>query len=710
MKTVLKIFKRDFKNIFTNSMAIVLAVGIAVLPSLYAWFNIYANKDPYGSTGNMLVAVAVEDEGYTYNSITINIGEEIKANLQANDSIDWQFVSGKKALNGVKSGKYYAAIKIPKGFSKSLTSIMSSNFKQPEITYYANEKKNAIATKITDKVVQTVQTEVNESFVTTVVDLINKMLGTAVDEANKNGTGVFDTLHKQIKSANQSIDAIDTTLASFKDVMEVADGLTKAMSDKEIKAVLDNTGKLVNDTSDIVEMTQGSVEAVTSCVDDVLIQVSSSLLDAANEIDILSTNITEKSAPALNEILNKCTDSQKKVKTVKNVLIKVNSSLPKRLSAITKIVAKLDEADAKLNKTIDIINSALNSGVSVKASEISQTLTDASSLIDFTQEAYKEDVKPQLSNSAAKLMEVLSGITNLVNALDEDMPDMSKLSKSLSSSIKTGDDMLKSLNLLLSNCKDQLNALNDRLNALDDSDLLNAVVNLTDKNSDELGQFIACPVIVNTEKVYKINNYGSAMAPFYSTLALWVGAVILVAIIKTDVKNKKQLGNVTPLQEYFGRMLIFVFFALIQGLIICLGDLYFLKIQCFHPFKFVLAGCVASVIYTVFIYSLTAALGDIGKALAVIFLVVQIGGSGGTFPIDVTPTFFRVINPYLPFTFVIEAMRECVCGLYENNYWIFLSKLCAYLVIGLAVGTGVRFIVKKPIRFFNKRLEDTGLF
>ena len=146
-----------------------------------------------------------------------------------------------------------------------------------------------------------------------------------------------------------------------------------------------------------------------------------------------------------------------------------------------------------------------------------------------------------------------------------------------------------------------------------------------------------------------------------------------MALVKPKVANKKEIGNIKPREEYFGRSLIFLTISLVQGLIICLGDLYFLKIQCYHPIKFIFAGLCASFVFTFFIYSLVAAWGDIGKAVAVIMLVVQLGGCGGTFPIDVTPAFFRAINPYLPYTFVIDALRECVCGTYGNNYWICLA-------------------------------------
>ena len=143
MKNIFKIYKRDLKKIFTNSMEIILAVGIAVLPSLYAWFNIYANWDPYGpaSTGNMKVAVVINDEGYEFKGVEINVGDQIKSNLKANDMIDWQFVSKERAVNGIEAGDYYAGIEIPKGFSKSLTSIMTKTLSSLKLPIMQTKRK-----------------------------------------------------------------------------------------------------------------------------------------------------------------------------------------------------------------------------------------------------------------------------------------------------------------------------------------------------------------------------------------------------------------------------------------------------------------------------------------------------------------------------------------------------------------------------------------
>ena len=270
MKNILKIYKRDLKKIFTNSMAIILAVGIAVLPSLYAWFNIFANWDPYGATGNMQVAVIIDDEGYRYRDIDINVGAQIKSNLEANDAIDWQFVSKKEAMNGIKSGKYYAGIEIPKGFSKSLTSIVTNKFRQPQITYYANEKKNAIATKITDKVVQTVQQEVNESFVTTVINVVSSLIDVMADATKNKGADMLGDLQSKIDSANDTITSVQKTVNGFENIMKVSRSLSDTIDSDNLNALLKDSGELVDNGTEMAEIIQLSIGSLTSTADSVL--------------------------------------------------------------------------------------------------------------------------------------------------------------------------------------------------------------------------------------------------------------------------------------------------------------------------------------------------------------------------------------------------------------------------------------------------------
>lgn len=710
MKNIFKIFTRDLKKIFTNSMAIILAVGLCILPSLYAWFNIYANWDPYGSTGNMMVAVINEDEGASYKGLTIDVGAQIVENLKANDLIDWQFLDKEEAVEGIKSGKYYAGIEIPQGFSKSLTSIMTSEFEQPQITYYANEKKNAIATKITDKVVQTVQTEVNESFVVTVVDMINSLLGTIVEESQATGTNMFENLEQEIKTAKDSVNAIQTTIDGFENVMSLVNNLNTSLDDKELAEVLDNADMLIENTEDVIDAAQQTTGAMLTSLGTVMSNVSASLDSAASVVSSVGSKVTDSSVSALKKTSSDLTKLKTEIDKVSALLTEINKALPIPISDIDRLTAKLNNASSELAELIGTVDTIAAGNYKGDVKAVADKITKLSASITGISNDYTSNIEPKLKDTISTLITTLGNMSDIVSALDKDMPSVNSLVSALKDSVKAGDTMIGSINTLLATASNQLDNLYSKLDHLGQSDVVNAIVNLTEGNSDELGEFLACPIKVNTDKVYGIENYGSAMAPFYTTLAIWVGGMFLVAVLKTDVKGKKEFNRLKPHQEFFGRGLTFVCLSLIQSIIICLGDLVFFKIQCYHPFKFILAGCITALIYSIFIYSLAYTFGDIGKALAVIILVVQIGGSGGTFPIDVTPSLFQNLNPFLPFTFTIEAMRECICGTYGNDYWIYLLKLCAYLLAALVIGLLIKTIVKKPIRFFTKRIEDTGLF
>lgn len=690
-------------------MAIVLAVGVAVLPSLYAWFNIYANWDPYGKTGAMMVAVCNEDEGATYKNLDIDIGSQICDNLKGNDSIDWQFVSKKDAQNGVAAGRYYAAIEIPSGFSKNLASIVTDDYERPQIIYYANEKKNAIATKITDKVVQTVQTTVNESFVTTVVDVMSAVIGSAMESDSVTGENTFDYLKTQVNNARETVGTLSDTLTSLEKLLKLTKNLNVDTSN--LDALLEDTDSMISDTTDAVKITQETMSSVTDSVGSILTDTCDTLESLASTIDKVADKDLSSATATMKQVASQLDTIRAEIDEISSLLSKINSSLSKPISEVTSLVTRLNN----ISKSLKSVSTALVKVSSVDydktAYNSANKLRKISSSLKTSANNYSENVEPALTSAVDSLVITLGDLSDMLDNFQDKSPEIGTFASTLKECAETGDNLVVSMNKVLKNTDKKLKNLINVIDNIQDSEIVNAAVNLTTKNGGDLGEFLACPVEVKTDKVYGIENYGSAMAPFYSTLAIWVGAMFLVALVKTNVKKKKEISPlIKPHEEYFGRALLFVGFAIIQSLIICLGDLYFLKIQCYHPLKFLFAGVVASVVYSLFIYSLVYTFGDIGKAVGVIMLVVQIGGSGGTFPIDVTPDFFISINPYIPFTFVIEAMRECICGTYGNNYWIDLLKLLAYAVAALVIGLPLKAIVKKPIKFFEKKIEQTGLF
>ena len=229
-----------------------------------------------------------------------------------------------------------------------------------------------------------------------------------------------------------------------------------------------------------------------------------------------------------------------------------------------------------------------------------------------------------------------------------------------------------------------------------------------DKN-DELSAFLAKPVSLKTTKVYEIENYGSSMAPFYSTLAIWIGGIIMVALMSVAVpaSTLEGLSRVKNNHLYLGRYLTFLILGLAQSSLIGLGDLFYLGIQCRHPFLFMLACWISSIVYVNIIYTLTVSFGDIGKAISVVLLVIQVAGTGGTFPIEVAPRFFRIVYPMLPFTHSMAALRETVGGLYGMDYWLDLAKLGIFLVLSLILGLVLRKPVIRLNNRFSEKLEET---
>lgn len=711
MKNAFKIFKRDLKKIFTNSMAIVLIVGIVALPSLYAWFNIYANWDPYGKTGSMMVAVANEDEGTSYKDINIAIGDSIVSNLKGNDSIDWQFVSKEEAIHGVEAGEYYAAIEIPAGFSKNLASIVTSDYEKPEIIYYANEKKNAIATKITDKVVQTVQLSVNESFITTVVTVMSTVLGTALDSDEATGGNTFEYLKSEVSQAQDSLSALQNSVDSFSKLMNVMMGLNTSLNQKDVKSLLESTGKLVDDTKGTVEITQSTASAMLSSMGSVMTSTGETLDSLSDTVRDLSKLDYESAQESINVVSGSVGSVKSAVDEVISVLTSLNNGLSQPISELTSVIKQLTGISNSLGDIKNLLDGITITNMRPTLIQVADKLNNLSKTLTSIEGNYTKNIQPKLKENVSSLLSTLTDLSNIIESVNKDTPQLNTMSDTLKESVGAGDDMITTLSKMLSNMNTQLTKLYNSIDTLSNSEIVNAIVNITGENAENLGDFIASPVSVKTDKVYGIENYGSAMAPFYSTLAIWVGAVMVSALVKTNIKKRKEIApKLNNRDKFFGRGMLYVLIAVFQSLIICLGDLYFLRIQCYHPFKFLLVGVIAGIVYSFFVYSLVYTFGDIGKAIGVILLVIQIGGSGGTFPIDVTPNFFISINPYLPFTFVIEAMRECVCGTYGNNYWIYILKLMAYVVAALIIAFPVKAIVKKPIRFFEKRTEETGLF
>ena len=322
---------------------------------------------------------------------------------------------------------------------------------------------------------------------------------------------------------------------------------------------------------------------------------------------------------------------------------------------------------------------------------------------------YRNSVKSSLQTALDDVYDVLITASSRISALESSIPETKTSLENMDEAYTNLIDVVSQLNSSVDQLKIRLQEIHDEADKLAKGGDIDQLINIINTDPQSISDFMASPVTLTTHKLYPIVNYGSAMTPFYTVLCLWVGGLVLVAILKCDVKDDEVTSDAKPYQRYFGRYFTFLLFALAQAVIVALGDLFILKIQCLHPWLFILAAMYTSFVFSLFIYTLTISFGDVGKAVAVVFLVIQVAGAGGTFPIEVTPMFFRILNPLMPFTHMINAMRECVGGLYGNAYWMDILKVSAYIPVSLLIGIVLRIPIIHIKHFFEEKLEKTGL-
>lgn len=718
MKNIFGILKFDFKNVAKNIIVFVVIIGIVILPALYSWFNIASNWDPYSNTAGLDFAVCNNDDGYKYNSLSINAGDKIVDNLKANPKMGWDFVSEKKALDGVKNGKYYAAVVIPKDFSKNLFSITTGNFNRAKLKYYSNEKRNAIAPKITDKGAEAIESAVKSTYVDKMTETIASVLNITGDTVSSSKKELSDKIISALNDTKDDIKAFGKTNDLFVTTLKSTNELLKTNEDlgPKVKSALNKAGVMTSDIKQALKGLSSSSPQITESLEDILSQGRDYINDVDEDLTEAFGDISGDSASAADK-LSKVTKINSKIIDINNkaltVIGKVQDTFPKL--KFTKLTNKLKASISKQQKIITKINNACkvirNTGSLPKntQNEIKTLVSEGKSELTGIKSDFA-DKKKSIDNSVGKVYSALDDVSEFVSSIGSG----NSVNKIITAGENTVDnliDVFNNINDILDNADKKIDNLIERVNDLKNSKKIENFLTPIINNPKALGNFVASPVETEKERIYPIENYGSAMTPFYTSLGLWVGGVVLVAVISVAFSKRelKTLNNPTPAQLFFGRYLIFFILSQLQALVIALGDLFFLKIQCADPLLFIVGSMISSFVYSLIIYSLTITFSVLGKALSVIILVLQVAGSGGTFPIEVLPAPFQAMSTYLPFKYGINALREAVAGVDIGSYWTNLGILMLFVLGALFVGLFLRRPCMKAIEFFNERIEDSDI-
>ena len=702
MKKILEIFKNDVKNIIKSKMAIVILIGLTIIPGIYAWLNIDSNWGPYDNTGNLPIAVVNKDEGATILGENVNVGNEMEESLKSNDAMKWIFTDEEDAKHNVDSGKYYGAIIVPQEFSKNILTIMqNSEIKKPTFDFYVNHKKNPIAPIIVNKAVGAIQSSVNQSFINTIIyktvskaeniDIVNKSNQTTDDLVAKlNETKLtLSELKTLINTTDLAASSTSKSLAAIRKLLPKMDGASK--NAKQGITDMKSAAKSFNNTFDNI---QNDITTIVSEFETVIRET----MEIVDRTD--STNIAQE-----------CSNIYNKTDKLLVVLRRFNSLL----SSIND-VAHLQGIDALISKTSDQISKLEN--VQSLCTDTTKALNNLNNIKATTHEIhdsvltlrsdYETTVKPELSNIYTGAANTIDKASSVILNFTVSFENVDNALKYLIEALENGGQLAANINTMLDNFEADIDKVIDVIREAKMSELYNNIVNLLKNNPDQVADFLTSPVDTNEIEVYPIKDYGAKMAPFYSILACWVGCTVLTAILKINLKDSKVTENAKHHEKFFGRFMLFGCLAMIQGLVIGLGDL-FLQVQTVNAFLFLITLMLSSLTFVLIIYSLAFAFGKVGQALSIVIMVLQVAGSGGTFPIELVPRLFQLLQPFMPFYPAMNAARETIGGFYQNDYIKYIFILLCHMIVALAIGlifSKYTCDIKEKV---EKELHDTGV-
>lgn len=713
VKKAFQIFKRDILRLLKNPVALVITIGICVIPSLYAWYNIVANWDPYGNTANIKVAVANNDQGTSNEYVgELNAGDETVSKLKENDQLGWVFTDADAAVEGVKSGEYYAAIVIPDDFSANLTSMLTGTFTQPQLEYYCNEKKNAIAPKVTDTGAQTVEEQINETFVATVSETLVEKIQNAAGDLDAQGAETQGGILENVQRSNRALQDVRDALAGMQKTIATSKE-AGAKADETLAALSGQIPSLVNalDKGDaLLASARTSSRNFASSLNTTLSHGLTQMGKVSSNANVAVGKLSGAISAAGGKVDGALADVQMVINDVNGIIIDIreitgiDSGLI--LSALEEQLAELQTLkDALQDQSTDIQNSA--GAIAGAVSSLDSATQQGISAMEGVQQDMASTVLPQLSQGMDSFSEVSGDLTGVVTSLEPTIAQARGVLAQLTTTLDQASSTMSQADSSLEKLQGTLSTAANDVAALRASESLDKLDEILGASSADLADLMSSPVTLTTKAVYPVSNYGSGVAPFYTNLALWVGGCVLIAIIKLEVDGEG-IGAFTATEGYFGRWLLLVVLGFAQAFIVCCGDLV-LGMQCLRPELFVLAGIFTSFVYVNIIYALASAFKHIGKALVVILVIVQIPGSSGMYPIEMMPDFFQHLHPLLPFTYGISAMRETIGGMYGMDYAINLGILAVFLAVALFIGVKLRTLMLNLNLLFDKELERTGV-
>ena len=715
MKNIIEIFRKDIKEVFRKTNTWIIIVGLIFLPSMYAWPNILSSWDPYGHTNNIKVAVTSEDDGATVDGKELNLGNSLVEGLKNNKNLDWQFVSNKQqAEDGVRIGDYYASIVVPKNFSQDMTSVSRTEPQRATIEYTVNEKINAISPKITNSGASAIANNISKNFVETANGIIFEKLHEAGIKFEENLPSI-EKAKQEIFKLNDNFSTYEQAVSELIAKVEYGSNVLNNVQNTlpEIDRVATNSIMIADKAGITINNIQGFNERLLPIINNHLNVVE----EVSKEANVIAKEIQQK--PDKTEeikVRQKALDSRlqasgERLQLVKNIFEYFNNLSNERLfnsqldrvTTLSNDITMIKEVNNNIYNNMDhydeIANTVKEEFVN-KSARVNEVSTNINSKLN-------DEIAPLISQVLNKAEVNIDKVSGIIAHAQGELPTVERKLSEAEIKINNAYGRLLSLQAQMPSAKSKIQKLTDEIKKADSGIDKNQLFNLLKVDYKQQAEFFANPVKLQENKLYHIENYGSAMAPFYTVLSIWVGSLLMSSLLTTKVEDEEK--KYKPYQKYFGRGLLFVIISLFQTLIITLGDMYVLGTQATSPYRFVLYALLISLLFSSIIYTIVCILGNVGKAVCIVLLVLQLGSSGGTFPIQMTSEFFQALYPKVPFTYSIGLLREAVGGVYIPAVERDIKILFIYLIVVL-VGGAILVSLKARSEKLSRERERSKLF
>jgi len=756
---VFQIYTKDIRNIVTNWVVAIIVGGLIFLPSLYAWLNIYASMDPYAHTSNMKIAIVNEDTGTTVRNEAINVGNEVIENLKTNESFTWELENEQQAMEHLKNGDYFAMIVIPNDFSQKLTSILTEQPTKAHIDYYVNEKKNPIAPKITSKGASVLTQQVSSEFVSTVNGTLFSIFNTIGLEMEREIPD-FRKFENYVFTIEQHLPDINSFLAQASSQAKDADQLlNRAITQIPQVEQLTTNGlttiqkglTLVNEADALFNELSPLIKKDVQTVQNIA-QHFTDIMNKLNSIDLDSASITQTKEALKNQLSTSKENITHSIQTLEALqkLIQADTLTRNQLQdSLDRIIASLQQSNAQDNEQIieqlTAIRDALQNNPTFTDSTLNalkdlqqlntlhaDILTkieqlqpidknviqqDITAIQNIAQNAtanlqkflvyYNDKLEPQIRSTLSSAKSTLTSASAMLTDVKQFIPQATDKLTQAKNTLGTANNALQKIQSEFPTLSTKIKDLANKLRTLENEADISEIVQLLKNDVNAERDFFEEPIKLKEHRIFPIANYGTAMTPFYTVLSIWVGCLLLISLLSVNLHENSPYS----IREiYFGRLLTFATFSIIQTLIITIGDTFLVDGSIQAPAYFILFGLLISLVFVTVVYTLVSVFGNVGKALAIVMLVLQIAGSGGTYPVELLPKFFQIINPFLPFTYAIEMMREAVGGIIWSTVWVDLIFLIGFWFVFILFGFFLKKLLSEKIEHFMNKTRGLDIF